>query len=50
MISDLLNVEISSGDGVVTLQQSAYIQKLVDTYVPDGVPSSFTATDVPASA
>ena len=47
-ISDLLNVEISRAGDCVYLRQTAYIDSLVETFAPDGVPSSFKATDVPA--
>lgn len=37
--SDLLSVEITSGEGYVELRQTAYIEKLFNTYAPDGIPS-----------
>ena len=41
MVSDLLNVEISrSASGHVTLRQTAYIDKLVATHAPQGVPKT----------
>eukprot|EP00965_Chrysotila_dentata_P121867 4028180-Pleurochrysis_carterae.AAC.1 len=48
-ISDLLNVNISSADGCVTLKQEKYITHLVHTYLPDGVPLSFHKTQAPAA-
>ena len=38
-VSDLLNVEIHRVDGGVELRQSSYIDKLVQEWFPDGVPS-----------
>ena len=37
--SDLLSVEISREGDHVTLRQTAYITRMMETYAPDGVPS-----------
>ena len=47
---DLLGVEFSNVDGVVELKQSAYISKLVSTYLPDGVPESFQSNKRPCNS
>ena len=47
---DLLGVEFSNINGVVELKQSAYISKLVETYLPDGVPDSFQSNKRPCSS
>ena len=47
-ISDLLNVEISSENGAVVLRQTKYIERLVETYVPEDVHDSFRVTDTSA--
>ena len=47
-IADLLNVEITRSGNQVFLRQTSYIDNLVETFAPDGVPSSFKATDTPA--
>ena len=59
-VEDLLNVEISREDEHVVLRQTAYIDKLMRTYYPDGVSvspfgagyplSSHPASRVPADA
>ena len=49
-IHDLLNVEISSEKDRVVLRQSGYIDKLLATYAPDGIPDSFTAGYDPRSS
>ena len=36
--ADLLSVELTRSDGYVTLRQTAYIERLLATYAPDGVP------------
>ena len=46
-VSDLLNVEISRSNDGVTLRQTAYIEKLVDTWLLDGVPSTFHFNSAP---
>ena len=46
-VSDLLNVEISRSSDGVTLRQTAYIDKLADTWLPDGVPSTFHFNSAP---
>ena len=38
-VSDLLNVEIHRVDGGVELRQTSYIEKLVQEWLPDGVPT-----------
>eukprot|EP00965_Chrysotila_dentata_P095687 3162977-Pleurochrysis_carterae.AAC.1 len=48
-VSDLLNVEIQRHDRYVTLTQSSYIQHMVDTFLPDGVPTSVHRTHAPPS-
>ena len=48
-VRDLLNVEIEREDGAVTLRQRGYIDGLVSTYVPDGVPDTFRADMTPAA-
>ena len=48
-VSDLLNVEISRNDGGATLKQTTYIEKLVKTWLPDGVPTSFQFNSAPHS-
>eukprot|EP00965_Chrysotila_dentata_P155542 5139394-Pleurochrysis_carterae.AAC.1 len=48
-ISDLLNVDISYNTDHVSLGQQKYIEHLVETYLPDGVPLSFHKTQAPAS-
>ena len=49
-VSDLLNVDITVDKHQITLSQCKYIEKLVETYLPDGVPDSFTSHMVPADA
>ena len=44
-VSDLLNVEITKLKDVVSLRQTSYIDKMVESYLPDGVPDSFKATE-----
>ena len=46
-VSDLLNVEISRSDKGVTLRQTAYIEKLASTWLPEGVPSTFQYNSAP---
>ena len=48
-LSDLLGIEFSNSDGVVELKQSAYIRKLADVYLPDGVPTTFQRNKPPCS-
>jgi hypothetical protein len=36
--SDLLSVELSREEGCVVLRQTAYIERLLDTYAPNGIP------------
>jgi transposase InsO family protein len=47
-ISDLLNVEVSVENSIVSLTQTAYIDQLVATYLPDGIPVAFQANMTPA--
>ena len=47
-ISDLLNVEVSVDKSVVSLTQTAYIDQLTATYLPEGVPIAFQANMAPA--
>ena len=47
---DLLGVEFSNVDGVVEMKQSANISKLVNTYLPDGVPESFQSNKRPCNS
>ena len=47
-VSDLLNVEITrSNSGHVTLRQTAYIDKLIATHAPEGVPSTSQRNKTP---
>eukprot|EP00965_Chrysotila_dentata_P054969 1824805-Pleurochrysis_carterae.AAC.1 len=39
-VSDLLNVEIARHAQHVTLSQAGYITHMVETFLPDGVPTS----------
>ena len=39
-VSDLLNVEIHRVDGGVELRQTAYIEKLVKEWLPNGIPAT----------
>jgi hypothetical protein len=48
-LSDLLGIEFNNSDGVVELKQSAYIRKLTDVYLPDGVPTTFQRNKTPCS-
>ena len=48
VISDLLNVEIAREGDDVVLRQRGYIDRLVETYAPDGVPDAFTSQMTPA--
>ena len=48
-VSDLLNVEITQTGDSVVLTQTAYIDKLVDTYMPGGVPTRFRRNGGPCS-
>ena len=43
----MLNVEISRSDKGVTLRQTAYIEKLASTWLPEGVPSTFQYNSAP---
>ena len=46
-MADLLNIEIIRGEKHVLLRQSAYIQKMVDKWLPDGPPSSVQMNTAP---
>jgi hypothetical protein len=48
-INDLLNVEISREGEHVVLRQTAYIDKLVQTYCVDGTPTRVQSTTAPCS-
>eukprot|EP00965_Chrysotila_dentata_P096567 3191062-Pleurochrysis_carterae.AAC.3 len=48
-VSDLLNVDIHMETGCVKLSQEKYIDSLLRTYLPNGVPTSFHATHAPAA-
>eukprot|EP00965_Chrysotila_dentata_P107413 3549176-Pleurochrysis_carterae.AAC.1 len=48
-VSDLLNVDISVDESCVVLKQEKYISHLVATYLPDGVPLTFSKSRTPAS-
>eukprot|EP00965_Chrysotila_dentata_P003000 97043-Pleurochrysis_carterae.AAC.5 len=48
-VSDLLNVDITTENDSVILKQEKYISRLVETYLPDGVPLSFHKTQAPAA-
>ena len=41
-------MEISSERGAVELRETGYIERMVESYTPSGVPSSFRSTDTPA--
>ena len=49
-VTDLLSVEIEREDDHIHLRQSNYVRKLVDTYAPNGVPTSPFGADYPLSA
>ena len=46
-LTDLLNVEFTFGDDYVKLSQTAYIEKMVSTYLPDGIPLSGKQCSLP---
>ena len=46
-VTDLLNVEISREDDCVVLRQTGYIERLVSTYLPQGVPVSVQCNQTP---
>ena len=48
-ISDLLNVEIVRHRDSVVLKQSGYINRMVDTYLPDGLPPRSQANRTPCA-
>ena len=49
-VQDLLNVEISRDGDDVILKQTKYIEKLLDTFCPDGVPSKHQKTQAPCDS
>eukprot|EP00965_Chrysotila_dentata_P054667 1814903-Pleurochrysis_carterae.AAC.1 len=48
-VSDLLNVDITTDADCILLKQEKYIKHLVDTYLPEGIPSSFHKNHAPAA-
>ena len=46
-LSDLLGIDFFVNNGVVSLTQTNYIDKLVATYAPDGVPPTFQLNATP---
>eukprot|EP00965_Chrysotila_dentata_P041797 1386532-Pleurochrysis_carterae.AAC.1 len=48
-VSDLLNVDIATDADCVLLKQEKYISQLVDSYLPEGIPSSFHKNHAPAA-
>eukprot|EP00965_Chrysotila_dentata_P180497 5958474-Pleurochrysis_carterae.AAC.1 len=48
-VSDLLNVDIKRHGEHVTLSQASYIQHLVDTFMPSGVPDATRRAHAPAA-
>ena len=46
-VSDLLNVQIERDGADVILKQTSYIEKLMDSFSPDGVPSRMQTTHAP---
>ena len=46
-VSDLLNVEITRVDGGVELRQTNYINKLLATWLPEGVPPRVQINSTP---
>ena len=46
-MSDLLNVEITRVDGGVELRQTNYINKLLATWLPEGVPPRIQINSTP---
>ena len=46
-VSDLLNVEIVRSDGGVELRQTSYIEKLVNEWLPNGVPAHVHPNSTP---
>eukprot|EP00965_Chrysotila_dentata_P091931 3034704-Pleurochrysis_carterae.AAC.1 len=48
-VSDLLNVDIATDADCILLKQEKYIAQLVETYLPDGIPSSFHKNHAPAA-
>eukprot|EP00965_Chrysotila_dentata_P058955 1956772-Pleurochrysis_carterae.AAC.4 len=49
-VSDLLNVDVTTDANCVLLEQERYIAQLVDTYLPEGVPTAFQRNHAPAGA
>ena len=48
-LTDLLGIDFDFSDNCVTLRQSKYIQKLVHTYLPDGVPNRVQKSSRPCN-
>ena len=46
-VTDLLGVEFARTDDAITLTQTAYIEKMVSIYCPDGVPNTMQANGTP---
>ena len=46
-MADLLNVEITQVDGGVELRQTNYINKLLATWLPDGLPPRIQINSTP---
>ena len=46
-IEDLLGVEFSFSDKCITLKQTAYIERMVKEYFPDGVPDTIQVSSLP---
>eukprot|EP00965_Chrysotila_dentata_P011704 383899-Pleurochrysis_carterae.AAC.1 len=48
-LTSLYNIDIATDADCVILKQEKYIRQLVDTYLPDGVPTSFHRDHAPAT-
>ena len=48
-LSDLLGVDFSFDDGVVSMTQSNYVTKLAETYLPEGLQTNVRSARVPYS-
>jgi len=46
-IEDLLGVEFSFSDKAITLKQTAYIERMVREYLPDGIPDTIQVSSLP---
>ena len=49
-LSDLLGIEFEFADGYVKLHQRAYIERMVENYLPDGVPPRVQKGSTPCDA